>query len=200
MFEKLLEKIALALDKNKISYMVLGGQAVLLYGEPRLTRDIDITLGLPAERVSLLLSAIQGTGLQPLADPDTFVAKTMVLPCEDPDTKIRIDFIFSFSPYEQAALERVRLVPVGRGRVKFASVEDLIIHKMIAGRPRDLEDVHSVVVRNPEMDLAYIRKWLRAFARSLKEPFAKRFSAILKRAAVKPKTRKGSNRDKGGRP
>jgi len=25
--------------------MVIGGQAVLLYGEPRLTKDIDITLG-----------------------------------------------------------------------------------------------------------------------------------------------------------
>ncbi|GAH87084.1 unnamed protein product, partial [marine sediment metagenome] len=25
--------------------MIIGGQAVLLYGEPRLTRDIDVTLG-----------------------------------------------------------------------------------------------------------------------------------------------------------
>jgi hypothetical protein len=188
MFENLLEKIALALDKNEIPYMVLGGQAVLLYGEPRLTRDIDITLGLPVERAALLLSVIKDIGLQPLAAPDNFVAKTMVLPCEDPDTKIRIDFIFSFSPYEQAALERVRLVPVGTARVKFASVEDLVIHKMIAGRPRDLEDVHSVVVRNTEMDLEYTRKWLKVFARSLKEPFAKRFNAILKRATCKPTT------------
>jgi len=29
--------------------MVIGGQAVLLYGEPRLTRDIDITLGIGVE-------------------------------------------------------------------------------------------------------------------------------------------------------
>jgi hypothetical protein len=26
--------------------MVIGGQAVLLYGEPRLTKDIDIALGI----------------------------------------------------------------------------------------------------------------------------------------------------------
>ncbi len=45
MFEELLKKIGLALDENAIPYMVIGGQAVLLYGEPRLTRDIDITLG-----------------------------------------------------------------------------------------------------------------------------------------------------------
>ena len=45
MFLKLLAKIANELRKLRIPYMVVGGQAVLLYGEPRLTKDIDITLG-----------------------------------------------------------------------------------------------------------------------------------------------------------
>ncbi|GAF75408.1 unnamed protein product, partial [marine sediment metagenome] len=45
MFEEILAKLARALDKNNIPYMIIGGQAVLLYGEPRLTRDIDVTLG-----------------------------------------------------------------------------------------------------------------------------------------------------------
>ncbi len=43
MFEHLLAKIATALNKAEIPYMVIGGQAVLLYGEPRLTKGIDIT-------------------------------------------------------------------------------------------------------------------------------------------------------------
>ncbi len=46
MFTTLLATIATALDQASIPYMVIGGQAVLLYGEPRLTEDIDITLGL----------------------------------------------------------------------------------------------------------------------------------------------------------
>jgi hypothetical protein len=44
MFEKLLSKIGRCLDKHSLPYMIIGGQAVLLYREPRLTRDIDITL------------------------------------------------------------------------------------------------------------------------------------------------------------
>jgi hypothetical protein len=44
MFEHLLEKVALALDEAAVPDMVIGGQAVLLHGEPRLTKDIDITL------------------------------------------------------------------------------------------------------------------------------------------------------------
>lgn len=45
MFERLLERLAGSLDRHKIPYMVIGGQAVLVYGEPRLTRDIDVTVG-----------------------------------------------------------------------------------------------------------------------------------------------------------
>ena len=44
MFEKILSSIGVSLKKHDIPYMIIGGQAVLLYGEPRLTRNIDITL------------------------------------------------------------------------------------------------------------------------------------------------------------
>jgi hypothetical protein len=40
--ENLIKKIAQLLDRRNISYMIIGGQAVLLYGRPRLTRDIDL--------------------------------------------------------------------------------------------------------------------------------------------------------------
>jgi len=33
--EKLIKKIGLGLDKAKIPYMIIGGQAVLLYGSPK---------------------------------------------------------------------------------------------------------------------------------------------------------------------
>jgi len=38
--EKLIIKIAKILDKYEIPYMIIGGQAVLIYGEPRLTKMI----------------------------------------------------------------------------------------------------------------------------------------------------------------
>ncbi len=59
MFQQLLESIAQGLDARGLPYMVIGGQAVLLYGEPRLTRDIDITLGVGPERWRELLEMSQ---------------------------------------------------------------------------------------------------------------------------------------------
>lgn len=180
MFQALLERIALALEAQDIAYMVIGGQAVLLYGEPRLTRDIDVALGVSLERLPEVLQVAQEIGLEPLVqDPEAFVRQTMVLPCADPSTEIRVDFILSFSPYERQALQRVRTVPLGRVKVRFIAPEDLVIHKVIAGRPRDLEDVRSVLLKNPGIEVGYIRRWLREFEQSLGEPLQKRFEEIL---------------------
>ena len=64
MFERLLKKIAIQLKKGVISYMVIGGQAVLLYGEPRLTRDIDITLGMGVNGLGKIKKIIKAIGLK----------------------------------------------------------------------------------------------------------------------------------------
>ena len=54
MIEELIKKIAQCLDQDEIPYMIIGGQAVLLYGTPRLTRDIDITLGIDTDKFQLI--------------------------------------------------------------------------------------------------------------------------------------------------
>lgn len=179
MFQELLEKLAQALTSNKIPYMLIGGQAVLLYGEPRLTRDIDITLGIGPEKLSSLLSIMKQLQLKPLVqEPQRFIEETMVLPCQDIKTGIRVDFVFSFSAYEEQALKRVRKAAIGKTMVCFASVEDLIIHKIIASRPRDLEDVKSILLKNPQIDEAYILAWLKQFDESLSQNCSARFLEI----------------------
>jgi predicted nucleotidyltransferase len=180
MFTKLLKRIALALDRQRIPYMVIGGQAVLLHGEPRMTRDIDITVGITTQKMDQILDVVGDIQLKPLVDPHEFTLRTMVLPCQDPESHIRVDFIFSFSPYERQAMERVRLVDIEGVHVKFASAEDLVIHKVFAGRPRDMEDVKSVLIKNPGMDTRYIRHWLNELAEATGESFVDRFENALK--------------------
>ena len=180
MFEAILARLGRELDAADLPYMVIGGQAVLLYVEPRLTDDIDITLGASLDRLSDVLELTSSMGLEPLVDPDEFTRQTMVLPCRDAATDLRVDLIFSFSPYERQALERARPIEMGDTQVKFASLEDVIVHKVIAGRPRDIEDVKGMLVKNPSTDLAYIRTWLDDFSASLGEPFLERFEQVLR--------------------
>ncbi|MBU4141204.1 MAG: nucleotidyl transferase AbiEii/AbiGii toxin family protein, partial [Candidatus Omnitrophica bacterium] len=142
MIENLIKKVALFLDHTKIPYIIIGGQAVLLYGRPRMTQDIDITLGVDIDRYEAIDNLCKKLQLKILPDkPIKFVKDTRVLPVEDNKTKLRIDFIFSNTPYEKGAIRHARRVKMKGYPVKFASIEDLIIHKLFAGRAVDLEDV-----------------------------------------------------------
>jgi predicted nucleotidyltransferase len=178
-FESLLKKIALQLSKQNISYMIIGGQAVLMHGEPRLTKDIDVTLGIGVDEWRRIEKVIREFGWQYLiCDVEDFVKETMVLPVIDNESGIRIDFIFSFSPYERQAINRAIGIDLGGVAVKFAALEDVVIHKIFAGRPRDIEDAKSVLVKNSDYDRAYVREWLGEFDRSLGENFTKTFNDL----------------------
>ena len=166
MFEELLLRIAKRLDKENIPYMIIGGQAVLVYGIPRLTEDIDITLGIDIETLYKVLTACKRLRLERAIQADNeFVKKTNVLICRDPATGIRIDFIFSFLDYERKAIKRAKSVIIKGYKVKFASREDLIIHKMFAGRASALEDVKNLTAKNKNrLGIKYIKKRLAEFS------------------------------------
>lgn len=176
---KALAALAGALDRAGIGYMVIGGQAVLLYGEPRLTRDVDLTLALPPESVPELIVAIAALGWDPVPErPREFAARTLVLPVAQAASGLRADLIFSLSPYERQAIARGRRIALPEGEVSFASPEDVIIHKLVASRPRDLEDVRGILLKQTALDFDYIRRWLAEFESATLEPLSHRFTAL----------------------
>ena len=180
MLEKLLETLARNLTDYKITYMIIGGQAVLVHGEPRLTKGIDLTLGIAPDDWRKIQPVIESLGLKVLVDnPDQFVTETFILPTEDPKSGFRVDFIFSITPYEQEAIRRAISIKIGKTKVRFASVEDLIIHKIFAGRPRDIEDVKHILLKNPGFDKQYVLQQLKDFDRSLSQNFTSQFRSIL---------------------
>jgi predicted nucleotidyltransferase len=165
-FSLLLATIARALGDQHISFMLIGGQAVLLHGEPRLTEDIDLTLAADPTRLPSLLRVCEQAGLAVLPDNvEAFVRETFVLPTRHEDSRIRVDFIFSSTPYEQQAIARAESVTLAGVQVPFARAEDLIIHKLFAGRPRDLEDAVGVIRRKgDQLDWTYLEEWIQQFA------------------------------------
>lgn len=179
MFQALLVKLSEAFLQAKIPYRVIGGLAVLIYGEPRLTKDIEITMGAGIERLKEVQDLVESIGWKVLPSvPIEFVQKTMVLPCLDSNSGVRSDLIFSFSPYEHQAMERVHRITFLGKEVCFASPEDLVIHKVVAGRPRDLEDIRSIQIKNPSIDRNYIEKWLLEFEKTLDMPLLTKWKKL----------------------
>lgn len=165
-FADLIGRVARALEARELPFMLIGGQAVLVHGEPRLTQDVDITLAASPQRLDDVLAACRSVGLDPLPDDvAAFVRDTLVLPAADPDTGVRVDFVFSTTPYEAEAVRRAIRIDVDGTPVPFVSAEDLILHKLFAGRPRDLEDVDGIIRRKGTgIDWDYVRRWAVEFA------------------------------------
>ncbi|WP_287153365.1 DUF6036 family nucleotidyltransferase [Candidatus Solincola tengchongensis] len=115
-----------------------------------------------------------------MEDPKEFAERTFVLPCLVENANIRIDFVFLQCSYEERALRRVKPVRLKDVDVKFASLEDSIIHKIIAGRPHDIEDVEVVLAKNPDFEREYVLHWPREFDRALQGDLTDSFQKLLK--------------------
>lgn len=165
-FGRFLGALSRALEAADLPFMVIGGQAVLVHGQPRLTQDIDVTLGVEPDRLGEVLGICEQLDLEPLPEEvESFVMETFVLPALQPETRIRVDFVFSTTAYERQAIQRAVRVEMCGSKVPFATAEDLILHKLFAGRPRDREDALGVVRRQAKkLDWAYLDRWAREFA------------------------------------
>lgn len=145
--------------------MVVGAQAVMIHGEPRFTRDIDITIGVDTDQKEEIINIARNLGLEPVPYmTDDFINRNALLTVENKDRRIEVDFIFSFMPYERQAIGRAVKISVEDMDVRFASAEDTIIHKLFAGRPRDIEDVKGIVAQQTKLDKKYLHRWLREFS------------------------------------
>jgi len=181
LFTQLLQRTAQALSNAGIPFAIMGGQAVLLYGEPRLTKDVDVSLGLTPDDLDRVLKAAVDAGWQVLTeDPKAFVSETFVLPVSDRESGIRIDLIFSFTPFEREAIEHAVMHAIGGVPVPFVRPEDLLIHKIFAGRPRDLEDARTILQKQSGLDMDRVTSWLSIMSEGAPTDYRKRLEDMLK--------------------
>src|SRR5215470_7866976 len=143
------------LKEKEVPHMVIGGFAVTVWGEPRFTRDLDLTLSVPPDRFEEMVGLICGRFTSLAGDPVKFAAETRVLPVVV--ESVPADLIFAALPYEEDAIERARPIKVGGVDVPICAPEDLILHKIVSDRPRDHEDIEGVFrYRHTELDYEYL--------------------------------------------
>jgi len=158
----LLSALAGALAPLRIPWYVFGAQAALIWGRPRLTADVDVTVRLEPEEPLRLVQALEGAGfrLRVKAEAD-FVRRTRVLPFVFVPSGLPLDVVLGGPGLEEVFLSRARPVQIGRLTIPVISPEDLIVSKILAGRPKDLEDVRGVLrERLASLDLQMVRSTL----------------------------------------
>ena len=146
------------LDGLSIRWALIGGLAANRFRRsPRNTDDVDLLLADAGPGPDTLESTLIAAGWSvQRADPigDLLRARHAELG--------PVDLLVAGTAYQHEALQRalaaVERVP-GAGAVPALTVEDVIVHKLIAGRYRDLADIEEILESDPTLDEDYIERW-----------------------------------------
>ena len=168
--ESALTDLAKLLSDNAVPYMVIGGMANAVWGEPRATIDVDITIWVPEENIKDFTAVLTRKYDCLVQDSFGFIQKTRVLPLKTKQG-VRIDLIFGALPFEKEAIERAVKKTVNRNPVFFCTSEDLILQKIISNRTKDSEDVKAIIFRRlKELDIDYLEPRIQELSDILERP------------------------------
>ncbi len=158
----LLADLAAALDAQRIPWYLFGAQAAIVYGVARLTADVDVTVQAPANRpVAEWIATLEAYRFQPRFRDPTFLAQTRVLPLVHDPTRLPVDLVLAGPGLEEEFLARARRLSVDGVVVPVVDVTDLVILKVLAARPKDLDDVAVLLrVQGARIDDSRVRQVL----------------------------------------
>jgi len=128
-------------------YCIIGGLALIRWGEPRLTRDVDVTLltgfGNEEHFIDELLRRFDSR----ITDSKKFALRNRVLLLKAANG-IPLDIAMGGLPYEQTCVERSTGYPFrSDATLRTCSAEDLVVLKAFASRPQDWIDISGILIR-----------------------------------------------------
>ncbi|MCL5407189.1 MAG: hypothetical protein M1429_01700 [Patescibacteria group bacterium] len=165
---KNLVKITKVLDELKISYYITGGFAVSIYGRPRFTADVDIVIKMSSLQVNnfaIKLHKIFPKGYIDKNQINNALVQKGEFNIIDPESGLKIDFfITKNNEFEKECFKKAIQQDFGY-KVNFTTPENLIISKLIWYRDsqstRQLEDIVSVMDIQKDLDINYLKNWIR---------------------------------------
>jgi hypothetical protein len=171
-----------AVESGPFEYVLYGGMAAALWGEPRYTEDVDFVLFLPERHAFKFLRAAAKAGFA--VDEDLAIQQIQVsgwarLPLGEARSPWHLDLTLGDSPFDRSARERRKEVSLFGRTVRVASPEDVVIYKLVSGRERDLLDVQGIVKRQKSLDAAYLRRWAAWWEKEGIEGLRKRLESAL---------------------
>lgn len=164
---ELLKALQAVLDRWGRWYL-FGAQAVVAYGVPRFSADVDVTVKLVPEAPDRFAREMADAGFALRIDDPDFVRRTRVLPFMHAATGLPLDVVLAGSGLEDEFLDRVKPTEVGGATIPLIDLADLIIAKILAGRPKDIDDARNLWrARRSDLDVARIRRLLKLLEEAL---------------------------------
>jgi hypothetical protein len=156
-------------EEREFAFAFIGGVAVQRWGEPRVTKDIDLTLFCGFGNEAPVIEAFLERFEPRVPDAAGFAEINRVLLLNTVDG-IPIDVALGGFPFEDQMTRRARKHEYLPGvYLRICTAEDLVVMKVFAGRPHDWSDVERILIRQKgQIDWTHIRRELKPLA-ELKE-------------------------------
>lgn len=170
-FRATIEALNRLLEKFDQRGVVIGGIAVGLLGRPRYTADVDAVFLLSIKDVSGFLELARSENIIPrIQNAEDFARKNRVLLLKYEPTETEVDISLGIMPFEEELVKRGVIKSFANISARLPTPEDLIIMKAIAHRPKDLEDIRTIVDKYPNLDQKRIERWVKEFAELMETP------------------------------
>jgi predicted nucleotidyltransferase len=142
---ELLRDLDRAMSTRRMRWYVFGAQAVMAYGRPRLTADVDAAIDAPDVTAAEFAGWLADYGFE-LRFPIDSRPDAKLIPLVHRATAMPLDLLIASSELQEEFLARARRIDLGGVEVPVVTAEDLVAMKILAGRRKDLEDVRSVLL------------------------------------------------------
>jgi predicted nucleotidyltransferase len=143
--EQNLRELLFALNKHHVKYVIIGGYAVFVHAQPRMTKDLDIFIESSPANALAIYRALAEFGA-PLAEftVEDFRTPTICARFGNPPYSVDvlqqiagIDFATVYANSEEMLID-------GDLPARYISAVDLITNKLATGRLQDLADVEAI--------------------------------------------------------
>lgn len=175
------------LEDRGTRFLVIGGLAVMVVGEPRTTADADAVIFMSPADAETLIDAAGEAGFEVRRDVERErLARTGTLRFRR--GLFQIDLITASLPFEESAFGRSSSHDLFGMRLRFPSPEDLILFKVLAGRDKDILDAVGVARRHRDrLDVAYLEHALLPICEAAEDDAASsRLREVIARASRAP--------------
>jgi hypothetical protein len=139
------------LRSNRVEHVFVGGLAVIVYGEVRTTRDVDVFARLSPEKIPALVAEFRRRGF--LASEDDLLAAYRERghsSIEDTRSPLRIDLVVRDADSPDPVFRHHVLVRWRGMALPVATPEHTIVMKLKFGSDQDVEDAFGILVEHRE--------------------------------------------------
>jgi hypothetical protein len=152
-------------------YCIIGGMALIRWGDPRATLDVDLSLLVELGREKDYVEGILSTFTSRIDDARQFAIQNRVL-LVTASNGVPLDISLAALPFEERMIKRAsefEFTP--RVKLVTTSAADLVTLKAFAGRDQDWLDIKGVIVRQgAALDWQLIDTELELLCNAIEEP------------------------------